>query len=297
MRVLVTGGAGFLGPHVVAALEEAGHEVVVFDQREPLRKNTFVRGDLTRLQDVQTAARDVDAICHLGGVGDVYLAFEQPFTAAAANVMGTANVMEAARRNNVAKVVYASTWEVYGEPKYQPIDEDHPCRPDHPYNITKLGGEQILLAYDRLKGVPAVALRLGTAYGRGMRPNAVFSIFVRNAMRGDPIAIKGTGAQSRQFTHTSDIARAFVRALESPVRGQVFNIVSQEEISIRRLAEMVSARFPTRIVFEEARAGDVPPARISAQKAERVLEWKATTSFSDGLADLMESYVESRQAQ
>lgn len=292
MKVLVTGGAGFLGPHVVAALEEAGHDVAVFDRRQPPRSSVFMEGDLASLEDLLAATRGVDGICHLGGVGDVYLAFEEPFTAASANVLGTTNVMEAARRNGVRKVVYASTWEVYGEPQYQPIDEEHPCRPDHPYNITKLAGEQIALAYDRLKKVPALALRLGTSYGRGMRPNSVFSIFIRNAMRGDPITIKGTGAQSRQFTHTSDVARAFRLALESPLHGEAFNVVAQEEISIRQLAEMVAERFETRIVFEQARAGDISPARVSADKARRVLGWTPLVSFRDGLADLIESHIE-----
>lgn len=290
MKVLVTGGAGFLGPHIVAALEETGHDVVVFDLRQPTRQSASMQGDLANLDDVLHATKGVDAICHLGGVGDVYLAFDQPYTAAMGNVVGTANVMEAALRNGVKKVVYASTWEVYGEPQYQPIDEGHPCRPDHPYNITKLAGEQIALSYDRLKSVPAIALRLGTAYGRGMRPNSVFSIFIRRARQGESITIKGSGSQSRQFTHTRDIAQAFLLTLESSLHGEVFNIVSPEEILIRQLAEMVVERFPTRIVFEEARAGDVPSARISAEKAQRVLGWKAVVPFHQGLGDLMDSF-------
>ncbi len=291
MKVLVTGGAGFLAPHIVSDLTSVGHDVVVFDQRAPANAPAFIQGDLANLDDVIHATDGVDGICHLAGVGDVYLAFEQPYTAAIANVVGTTNVVEAAKRNGVRKVVYASTWEVYGEPEYQPIDEQHPCRPDHPYNITKLGGEQMLLAYDRLKDVPSIALRLGTAYGRGMRPNAVFSIFVNKAREGLPITIKGTGAQSRQFTHVSDIARAFRLALESDVRGEAFNTVAPEEISIRQLAEMVAERFPTEIRFEEARAGDIQPAVISAEKAKRLLGWEAQVAFRDGLRDLIDAHA------
>jgi UDP-glucose 4-epimerase len=173
MRVLVTGGAGFLGPHIVKSLEQNGHEVVVFDIKEPLTKGEFIAGDLASLDDCIRATRAIDSICHLGGIGDVYLAFEKPYLAASINVQGTANLMEAALRNRVGKVVYASTWEVYGEPRYEPIDEKHPTNPDHPYNITKLAGEHMALAYDHLKGARAVALRLGTAYGQGMRPNSV----------------------------------------------------------------------------------------------------------------------------
>lgn len=287
MKVLVTGASGFLAPHVIAELETAGHDVVGFDQRRPSKAGAFIEGSFTTLASIEEATRGIEGICHLGGVGDVYLAFEEPFTAAQANVVGSANVAEAARRNGVRKVVYASTWEVYGEPEYQPIDERHPCRPDHPYNVTKLGGEQMVLSYDRLKGVPAVALRLGTAYGRGMRPNSVFSIFVQRARQGEPIAIKGSGAQSRQFTHASDIARAFRLALESDVHGEAFNTVAPEDISIRQLAQMVAERLPTEIRYEEARPGDIKPAKISSARAERVLGWKAQVVFADGLDDLI----------
>lgn len=288
MRVLVTGGSGFVGSHVVAELLEHGHQVYVFDLKAPPR-GEHRAGDLTKLDDLVAATADLDAICHLAAVGDVYLAFDNPPLAAALNVLGTANVMEAALRNKLRKVVYASTWEVYGKPIRQPIDEEHPCAPDHPYNITKLAGESIALAYSHLKGVPAVALRLGTAYGRGMRPNSVFSIFVDRASRGEPITIQGTGAQARQFTHAADIARAFRLAVESDVQGEAFNVVADENISVRQLAEMVLAELPAELHFEPARVGDVAPAIISSEKARKVLAWEPQVSFADGLRDLIES--------
>jgi len=295
MRIIVTGGSGFVGSHVAEAAIAAGHEAVVFDLAAPRQAWPFIKGDLTVAGDVAAAAAGADAIFHLGGVGDVYLAFEQPALAAGANVVGTANVMEAARQHGVKKVVYASTWEVYGEPQYQPINEAHPCRPDHPYNVTKLAGEQMALAYDRLKDVPAVALRMGTAYGERMRPNAVIPLFIRRARKGEPITIKGTGEQSRQFTHARDIGQAFLRALESDVRGEVFNIVAEEPISIRQLAEMVTERFPAEVRFEPARVGDIAPARVSSAKAERVLGWKPQVTFRDGLVDLMDWYEDLEQ--
>ncbi len=291
MKVLVTGGAGFLGSHVVEWLRREGHQVSILDLKPPSSIDGFVPGDLTNLDDLVRATEDVEVVCHLGGVGDVYLAFEQPQLAAACNVMGTANLMEACLRNEVDKVVYASTWEVYGEPQYQPIDEEHPCRPDHPYNITKLAGEQIALSYDELKGVKTIALRLGTAYGTGMRPNSVFSIFIRRAMNGEPLTIKGGGTQSRQFTHAHDICLAFARALEAPIHGEVFNIVAPESISIKRLAELVTKRLPTEITYAEARLGDVPPAQVSSQKAREMLGWEATVPFEQGLLELIEAHL------
>lgn len=287
MRVLVTGGSGFIGSHVVSALEDASHSVVIFDIQSP-NSGDYIRGDLTNLDDLLIATEGIDAVCHLAAVGDVYLAFDKPYLAAELNVVGTANLMEACLRNQVAKVVYASTWEVYGEPHYQPVDEAHPCNPDHPYNLTKLAGEGIALSYDRLKGMPALSLRLGTAYGTRMRPNSVFAIFIARALRGEPLIIKGSGAQSRQFTHARDISQAFLRALESPARGEVFNIVGNENISIRQLAEMVVERIPTSITYEEARAGDISPALVSSEKARLELGWEPVVSFREGLSELVE---------
>jgi len=289
-RVLVTGGSGFVGSNVAAVLRQAGYSVVVCDLRRPSCDVEFVQADLLDLAGLVEATRGMDAVCHLAAIGDVYLAFDQPSLAASVNVTGTANLMEACLQSQVARVVYASTWEVYGAPQYQPVDESHPCRPDHPYNITKLAGEQLALAYDRLKGVPAVALRLGTAYGIGMRPNSVFSIFIRKAMRGEPLTIKGSGEQFRQFTHARDIGYAFARALTSTVRGQPFNVVAEEPVSIGHLAELVARELPVDIVYEQARAGDVPPSRVSSKKARDVLGWKAEVSFETGLQELIEWY-------
>src|SRR5690606_10214835 len=114
-----------------------------------------------------------------------------------------------------------------GQPQYEPIDEDHPCNPDHPYNITKLAGERLLLAADDLRGIRATALRLGTAYGPGLRPNSVFRIFIDRAKRGEPITIQGDGSQGRQFTHVGDLARAFILATRSSIHGLAFNVVDR----------------------------------------------------------------------
>lgn len=290
MKVLVTGAAGFVAPHVVKRLSAAGHEVLLTDLSNRDGKEPTVAADLTSLEDMQRVTRGVDAVCHLGGVGDVYLAAEKPHLAASANVVGTATLLEACQINGVQKFVYASTWEVYGPPQYEPIDERHPCNPDHPYNITKLAGERLVMAYDELKGLPTVALRLGTAYGPGMRPNSVFSLFIQRALNGEPISIAGTGGQTRQFTHVRDIGEAFALALGKPVHGEVFNIVAEETVSIRMLAEIVTSQLPTEIQFGPARAGDVTPAQISSAKARTVLGWSPVTDFKAGLLELIEEH-------
>lgn len=287
MRVVVTGGAGFLGSHVADGLAAAGHDVVVFDV-VPSAAYRSVTGDLTELTSVRAAFEGADAVCHLGAVGDVYLAADRPALAAAVNVVGTANVCEAALASGVSRVVVASTWEVYGPPRYQPIDEEHPCDPDHPYSITKLAGERLARAYSHLRKLDAVILRLGTAFGTRMRPNSVFSIFIRKALAGDPITIQGTGEQSRQFTHATDIARAFDAALARGHTGAVYNVVAERAVSIRELAEAVAALVPVRITFGPPRPGDVPSARVSSALAARDLGWIASAPFEEGLREIVE---------
>jgi UDP-glucose 4-epimerase len=286
MKVLVTGGSGFLGSHVADAFSEAGDDVLIFDRVPPITEHDHAAGDLTDLDSLVATVDGVGCICHLGGVGDVYLAQREPAQAAQANVVGSVNVVEAARRAGGIPVICASTWEVYGPPQYEPMDEKHPCAPEHPYSITKLAGERMALACAGAQ-VPVTALRLGTAYGTRMRANSVFSAFIGRALRREPITIQGTGEQSRQFTHARDIARAFRLAAQAKVAGEVYNIVATGSISIRQLAESICAHLPTQITYAPARLGDVPPARVSAAKAQQELGWEPTVLFEVGLEELI----------
>ena len=287
MRVIVTGGTGFLGSHVADHLSAAGHDVTIFDQR-PSSLHPTVQGDLLDADSVASAFRGAEAVCHLGAVGDVYLAGERPGLATAVNVTGSANVCDAALRAGVSRVVYASTWEVYGHPHYQPMDEDHPLAPDHPYNITKLAGEQITRSYALLKGLSVVALRLGTSYGTRMRPNSVFQIFARRALAREPLTIQGSGEQGRQFTHAADIANAFRLALTRGTVGQAYNVVAERMVTIRELAEAVTAVAPTQVTYGAPRPGDVPSAIVTSQRARDALGWTPNVRFEDALREVIE---------
>jgi len=289
VRILVTGAAGFLGRHIARRFRDTGWRVTGFDVTgfdEPGVESS--QGDLTEANSVDHMVAAHDVVAHVGAIGDVYLAGAEPTLAASVNVVGTANVIEAAVRHGT-RVVYASTWEVYGEPRYQPIDEQHPTMPDHPYSITKLAGESLLLASSRLRQVPAIALRLGTAYGPGLRANSVFRLFIDRARNHEPITIQGDGSQGRQFTHAYDIARAFELAASSPLSGIAFNVVAPETVTIKELAERVVERYPTELTFGEPRPGDVPPALVSAERAKEELGWQPYMPFSEGLDDLITS--------
>jgi UDP-glucose 4-epimerase len=292
MKALVTGAAGFLGGHVAGRLLSDGFDVTGFDlQPGSIADVRWLQGDLGDVEAVTRAVAGQDVVCHIGAIGDVYLAAAQPALAASVNVTGSANIAEAAREAG-ARVVYASTWEVYGRPEREPIDEDHPCDPDHPYSITKLAGERMLMAAGHLHDVPVVALRLGTAYGSGLRPNSVFRLFIDRARQGQPITIQGDGSQSRQFTHAADIARAFSLASRSDVGGVVLNTVAPEPISIKQLAEAVIHRYPTELLSAPARAGDVPSAIVSSARIAKLLDWVPEIGFEVGISELIDSLAD-----
>lgn len=285
----MTGAAGFIGSHVSRRLIADGHAVTAFDQAEPTTTRApWIRGDLRDSEGVDAAVAGNEVVCHVGAIGDVYLAAEQPMLASEVNVTGSAHVAAAAAHHG-ARVIYASTWEVYGPPTYEPIDEDHPCSPDHPYNITKLAGERMILSAGRLHDISVLALRLGTAYGSGLRPNSVFRLFIDRARRGDPITVEGDGSQSRQFTHASDIARAFSLACESSIGNIALNIVAGEPVTIKELADTIVSRYPTELTFGPGRPGDVAPALVSAERARDMLGWRAEKPFADGLGELMDA--------
>lgn len=288
IRVLVTGGSGFVGSYVASAFQERGDDVAVFDRVPPANGARFLQGDLTNDGDLVLACQGIDVVCHLGAVGDIHLAMEQPRLAAMVNVVGTVNVLEACRKDGVGRLVYASTWEVYGPPQYLPIDEEHPCRPRHPYSITKLTGEQLVLAFHENWGLDAVSLRLGTAYGIGMRETAVIPRFIRMALRGDPLTITGSGNDFRQFTHAEDIARGFVLAATVPgIEGQAFNLVASEQITVRNLAEEVSSRIPATIGYGPPRVAEAPSAEVSNIKAREMLGWDPVHRFQEGLEEMI----------
>jgi UDP-glucose 4-epimerase len=291
-KVVVTGAAGFIGSHVADELDRRGYTVIRSDIRQlPDPNNGWRLADLTHLDEVVEATRGAAAVCHIGGIGDVYHASRDPIMAMNVNACGTATILEASRLNSVGRFVYASTWEVYGQPRYEPMDEMHPCVPRHPYSVSKLAGDLIAQTYGE-RGFPkTVVLRLGTSYGPRMRTNGVIPSFVLRALSGQPIEIQGSGSQTRQFTHVTDVANAFALAVEAVSPASVYNVAGSERTSIRDLAQMISRKIPANIVTVEPRANDVPPAIIGSKRAETELGWRPKVRFERGLDELIDLYV------
>jgi len=214
-----------------------GHEVIGFDKVEPsVRLADFRRGDFTSEAEAISGLRGATAVCHLGGIGDVYLAERDPALAFRSNAFGTMVVCNAAAQLGTDNLLYASTWEVYGKPERSLVDETHPCNPETPYSVSKLAGELLARSAGMDGQLKTTVLRLGTAYGPFMRSSAVISRFIASAIRGESLVVYGSGAQYRQFTHARDIGRAFLQALGCHPDETIYNIAADEQVTIRGLA-------------------------------------------------------------
>jgi UDP-glucose 4-epimerase len=289
-RVLVTGGAGFIGSFVVDRLRAAGHEAVIFDVRPsphhaPGEVPTVI-GDVLDYRSVLKAARGCDAIAHLAAAADVGEVAADPRGAEELNARGTLHVLEAARELGLARVIYASTIWVYSEAEGE-VDEDVALEPPaHLYTATKLAGELYCRAYDDLYGLETTILRFGIPFGPRARPAAVVPSFVRRALAGEPLTIAGTGEQTRRFVYVEDLADGVVRAMAPVAAGRVYNLVGDQDVSIREIATTVSELVgDTTIEHSPARAADFGGGvEISGERALAELGWHPDTSFRDGVS-------------
>jgi UDP-glucose 4-epimerase len=290
MRVLVTGGSGFIGSHVLDALAVAGHEPVVLDlvpsHHHPAGTFVTICGDITDRDVVRRAVRGCDAIIHLAAVADVNDVVADPVRADSVNAHGTEVILEAARREDVERMIYGSTVWVYGNADAEEATEDTPLvLPAHLYTATKLAGEMYALSYNAMYGAGHTILRFGIPYGPRARPAAVVPSFVLRAQRGEALAIAGDGRQARQFVYIEDLAAGIVAALSPQAAGRTFNLVGTERTSVREIADVVCRLLaPVPIVHVPERPTDVQLGRVSGARAAAELGWEPTVKFEDGLA-------------
>jgi UDP-glucose 4-epimerase len=294
MKVLVTGGSGFIGSHVVDRLLANGHEPRIFDMvSSPYHgpEVEVVIGDLLDVDSLRKAIRGCDAIVHLAAMSDVNEVIADPSRAERVNATGTELLLEAARQEGTDRVVYASTIWVYGGLNGDtPLDEDTPLAgPSHIYTATKLSGELYCRAYSDLYGVQTTILRFGIPHGPRARPSTVVAKFVSRAGAGEPLTITGSGRQSRQFVYVVDLADGVVAALRPEAAGKTYNLVGNEQVDVRAIADAVREVVnDVPVVHTEDRPGDLGTVHVSGERAARELGWRATTPFREGLARYVE---------
>lgn len=290
-KTVVTGGSGFIGSHVVDALKDAGHDVTVIDHRiKPHRNDVgFEDIDLMDLSSVLSATRGAEHIFHLAAISNVNVAYKYPVYTAGLNVMGTTNVLEAARINGAKRVYLASTvWVYNGSPDDQIGDETVPFYLNgagHIYTSTKIAAEMICHNYHQLYDVPVTILRYGIPYGPRMREELLIPIFLKKALNGEALTVAGKGEQFRKFIYVTDMARAHVLAMNDSAANQTYNLEGSEQITVLQVAEGIRSNLGdhVKIDFVPARPGDFGGKEITADKARRELDWQPTINFDEGL--------------
>lgn len=301
MRVLVTGGSGFIGSHVVDKLKAKGVKVRVFDVMMPTFREDieYYQGSILDISTLTFAMNGVDAVMHLAAVADVKDVYNDPHYSESINVRGTINVLEAARRSRVKRVIYGSTTWVYSEAKEDFVDESTPLHaPSHLYTATKLAGEYYCQSYSRLYGLEVAILRYGIPYGPRARDEAVIPIFVRKALNGETLTIAGDGSQFRKFVYVEDLAEGNVLALQAMAKNKVYNLDGKEQITIKQIAETIQKILgDVKIEYTSARPGDFSGKEISSELVKKELGWEPKVSFEKGLRRYLTWYTEREKSR
>lgn len=297
-QVAVTGGAGFIGSHVVDAMLAAGHQVRVLDTRPPHRPDAdWLPADIMNAESLERAVKGADFIYHLAAMADVNDVYAAPARAIQLNVTGTTNVLEAARLTDAGRVILASTVWVYSASLPQEVDEEtcfSPSTDRHLYATSKIAAEMICRDYANLYKRPYTVLRYGIPYGPQMRDALVIAAFIRRALNGETMTLAGGGAQHRRFVYVEDLARAHVLAMAPVAENRTYNLEGSEAITIRRIAEDVCALIggDARVEVGPGRAGDLSPKDVSAERAWQELGWRPEVSFDEGLRRCVAWYRE-----
>ena len=298
MLVLVTGGTGFIGSHVVDRLVARGIRVRIFDMILPQRHDVeYYQGSLLELEQLRMGMMGVDAVYHLAAVANVNAVHQEPVYAESINTRGTLNVLEAARYNEVKRVIYGSTTWVYGNVKEEEVDEETPLgAPDHLYTSTKLVSEYYCRNYSQLYELPTTILRYGIPYGPRARAATVLPIFVRKALAGEPLTIAGDGSQFRFFVYVEDLAEGNALALNPAGRNQIYNLDGREKVTILQIAETVQKIIGNvEIERVEERPGDFDGKVVSSAKAEKDLGWVPQVGFEEGVRRYIEWYMKTQE--
>jgi nucleoside-diphosphate-sugar epimerase len=303
---LVTGGAGFIGSHTVDELLERGASVRVLDDFSTGRRDNLqaalghidlIEGDVAGLGTVREAVDGVDYVVHLAALPSVARSVEDPVASNRANVVGTVNVLVAARDAGVRRVVYASSSSVYGDRPTLPKHEEMVTVPLSPYAVSKLAGEHYCQAFHRVYGLQTVALRYFNVFGPRQDPRSQYSAvipkFIAAVLRGEPPEIHGDGHQSRDFTYVANVVQANLLACESPDGiGEVFNVGCGERHTllelVSNLQEIMRSAIEPR--FTDARPGDVRHSLADISRIERAMGYEPEVSFREGLRSSVEWY-------
>jgi len=300
MRILVTGGAGFIGSHIVDRLIAEGNEVIVLDNFSTGRPENLSHHkneprlylknvDISDFEAISPYFEGVERIFHLAALADIVPSIVKPLEYFQSNVTGTINVLEAARRAGVRRFIYAASSSCYGIPDIYPTPETADIRPQYPYALTKYLGEEIALHWGKIYKLSVISLRLFNVYGPRSRTSgtygAVFGVFLAQKLAGKPFTVVGDGTQTRDFTFVTDVVNVFIMAAESGISREIMNVGSDNTYSVNRLVELLGGD----VVRIPQRPGEPTCTFADISKIKRLLGWRPSVSFEKGVSILLEN--------
>ena len=302
---VVTGGAGFIGSHMVDLLVAAGYRVHVIDSLTGSTGDnlahhssdlvTLVREDIRSLPIEHAAFAGARYVFHFAGIGDIVPSIERPIDYMDTNVQGTVRVLECARHVGVAKLVYAASSSCYGLAA-TPTDETHPISPQYPYALSKYQGEMAALHWHRVYGLPVNSIRIFNAYGPRVRTTgaygAVFGVFLRQKLAQKPFTVVGDGTQRRDFLYVTDVARAFLAAAETDLVGEIFNLGAGNPQSVNRLVDLLCGE----VIHLPKRPGEPDCTWADIGKITSLLNWAPQVDFATGVAEMVRDIERWRDA-
>ncbi len=298
MKYLVTGGAGFIGSHLVERLLLDGQRVTVIDNFSTGRPEnlryckddaalTVIEADISDYNKITPYFKNIDVVFHIAGLADIVPSIVEPARYFKSNVTGTMNVAEAARQSCVKKVLYAASSSCYGIPDAFPTAETAEIRPQYPYALTKYLGEEIILHWGKVYKIPVVSLRLFNVYGTRSRTSgtygAVFGVFLAQKIKAKPFTVVGDGTQTRDFTYVADVVDAFILAAKSDLDHEVMNVGSGNTYSVNRLVELLGGG----VTYIPKRPGEPDCTFADISKINTLLGWQAKVSLEQGIEILL----------
>jgi|TARA_B100001964_G_scaffold143576_1_gene158252 UDP-glucose 4-epimerase len=299
MKSIVTGGAGFIGSHLVDRLLSLNHKVTVLDNFSTGRRDNLshlkdkikiIECDLSKNGNWVKNFEKTDWVFHVAGLADIVPSIKNPVSYFNSNVVSTLNIIQASKKNKVKRIVYLASASCYGLPEEYPTTEKAEIKPEYPYAIAKLMGEQLLMHWVKIYNLPAVSLRLFNVYGTRSRTSgtygAVFGVFLAQKLANKPLTIVGDGNQTRDFTYVSDVVDAIICAVKSNRKGEIYNVGSGKSISVNRIVELLGSQKVTHI---PKRPGEPDQSLAGIEKIKKDFSWKPKVTIEEGVKEILKN--------
>ena len=297
VKSLVTGGAGFIGSNLVDQLVKKKHKVIVLDNFSTGRRSNLshqieknvkiIKVDISSNKNLDKYFNDVDYVFHLAGIADIVPSIENPNKYFKSNVVGTLNVVQAAKKANIKKLIYAASASCYGIPDKFPIKENAKINPMYPYAFTKWQAEELIMHWAKIYNFPAISIRFFNAYGPRSRTSgaygAVFGVFLAQRLANKPLTIVGSGNQTRDFIHVYDLVSGIIKAALSKKAGKIYNIGSGKEVKINKIIKLIGGKK----VHIPKRPGEPNRSLADISKIKKDLDWQPKIKIEEGIKNLL----------